>query len=51
MKSPYTVSHGWMQRAATAAFAMLIGLALVAPDADARRLGGGGSFGRQSPNV
>ena len=51
MKSPYTVTHGWMQRTATAAFALLIGLALVAQDADARRLGGGGSFGRQSPNV
>jgi predicted lipid-binding transport protein (Tim44 family) len=51
MKSPYTVTHGWMQRTSTALFALFIGLALVAQDADARRLGGGGSFGRQSPNV
>ncbi len=38
-------------RAITAAFALLMGVALVVHDADARRLGGSRSFGRQSPNV
>src|SRR5882672_8251884 len=42
---------GWFSRAATLAFAVVIGVALVAQDAEAGRLGGGKSFGRQSPNA
>jgi predicted lipid-binding transport protein (Tim44 family) len=40
-----------MPRAAAAAFALFMGLAMVTQNADAKRLGGGSSFGRQSPNV
>jgi len=38
-------------RVSIALFAGCIGLALAIPDADARRLGGGRSFGKQSGNV
>lgn len=38
-------------RAAIALFAVVIGLAMAVPDAEARRLGGGRSFGKQSGNV
>ena len=44
-------SQGWVARAAAGAFAIVIGLAMVIQDADAARMGGGRSFGRQSPNV
>jgi predicted lipid-binding transport protein (Tim44 family) len=40
-----------MARAVVGAFAMIVGLAMAVPDADAARMGGGRSFGRQSPNV
>lgn len=39
----------WSSRVALAAVCALIGAALTIPDADARRLGGGKGFGRQSP--
>jgi predicted lipid-binding transport protein (Tim44 family) len=51
MKSFNISSRGWMARAAAGAFAILIGLGIVVQDADAARMGGGRSFGRQSPNV
>lgn len=51
MKSFNIDSQGWMARAAAGAFAVIIGLAMVIQDADAARMGGGRSFGRQSPNV
>ncbi len=51
MRLTYTLSAEWIARASMVAFAMLIGLGWVAQDASARRLDGGGSFGRQSPNV
>ena len=38
-------------RLATLLFAIVIGAAIVSQDAEARRLGGGKSFGRQSPNA
>jgi predicted lipid-binding transport protein (Tim44 family) len=41
-------SSGWFSRVATVAMAVFIGFALVASDVEARRLGGGKSFGRQS---
>ena len=41
----------WFSRAAMLAFAVMIGMALVVQDAEAGRLGGGKSFGRQSPNA
>jgi predicted lipid-binding transport protein (Tim44 family) len=40
-----------MAHAAAGACAVIIGLAIAVPDADAARMGGGRSFGRQSPNV
>ena len=40
-----------MSRAAALAVAIVVGLALATLDAEAKRLGGGKSFGRQSPNV
>ena len=40
-----------MGRAAVGAWLVVIGLAMLVPDADAARMGGGRSFGRQSPNV
>jgi predicted lipid-binding transport protein (Tim44 family) len=43
--------HRWFSRLATLVFAVMIGVALVAQDAEAGRLGGGKSFGRQSPNA
>jgi predicted lipid-binding transport protein (Tim44 family) len=51
MKSFDTGSRSWMARAVACAFAVLIGLAMAAQDAEAARMGGGRSFGRQSPNV
>jgi len=38
-------------RLATFLFALVVGAAIVSQDAEARRLGGGKSFGRQSPNA
>ena len=51
MKSFNISSQRWMARAAAGALAVVIGLAMVIQDADAARMGGGRSFGRQSPNV
>jgi len=51
MKSFDTSWRSWTARAVASAFAVLIGLAMAVPDADAARMGGGRSFGRQSPNV
>jgi predicted lipid-binding transport protein (Tim44 family) len=51
MKSFNIASPGWIARGAAAAFAAVVGLAMVMHDADAARMGGGRSFGRQSPNV
>jgi predicted lipid-binding transport protein (Tim44 family) len=51
MKSFNISSQGWMARAAAGAFAVMIGLAMVIQDAEAGRMGGGRSFGRQSPNA
>jgi predicted lipid-binding transport protein (Tim44 family) len=51
MKSFNTSWRSWTARAVASAFAVLIGLAMAVPDADAARMGGGRSFGRQSPNV
>jgi predicted lipid-binding transport protein (Tim44 family) len=41
----------WTSRLAIAAVVVGVGLAMAVPDADARRFGGGKSFGRQSQNV
>jgi predicted lipid-binding transport protein (Tim44 family) len=51
MKSFNFGSKGWIARTAAGVFAVVIGLAMVIQDADAARMGGGRSFGRQSPNV
>jgi predicted lipid-binding transport protein (Tim44 family) len=51
MKSFNFGSQGWIARAAAGVFAVVIGIAMVIQDADAARMGGGRSFGRQSPNV
>src|SRR4029077_10701131 len=51
MKSSNISSQGWIARAAAGVVAVIIGLAMVVQDADAARMGGGRSFGRQSPNV
>jgi len=51
MKSLNISSQGWIARAAAGVVAVIIGLAMVVQDADAARMGGGRSFGRQSPNV
>jgi predicted lipid-binding transport protein (Tim44 family) len=48
MKNPL---RNWLSRFALVALAFTASLAMVVQDADARRLGGGGSFGRQSSNV
>jgi len=40
-----------MARAALGAWVVVIGFAMLVPDADAARMGGGRSFGRQSGNV
>jgi len=46
------VSKRWSGRTLLmAVFAAVIGVVLAVQDADARRLGGGRSFGRQSPNA
>ena len=45
------VSNGLTGRVAMAVIAVFIGLTLAIQDADARRFGGGRSFGRQSPNA
>ena len=44
-------SKRWTSRWLVALVTVLIGVALAVQDADARRLGGGRSFGRQSPNA
>ena len=51
MKRSRSLVGAWMSRAAAVAVAVMVSLALVAQEAEARRLGGGTSFGRQSPNV
>lgn len=45
------LSRASIARTAALVVALLIGVAAVVDDADARRLGGGRSMGRQSPNV
>src|SRR4051794_38579547 len=45
------VSNRLTGRVLMAVIAVFIGLTLAIQDADARRLGGGRSFGRQSPNA
>jgi predicted lipid-binding transport protein (Tim44 family) len=47
MKSFNIGSRFWM----AGAFAVLVGLGMVVQDVEAARMGGGRSFGRQSPNV
>ncbi len=44
-------SRVWIARAAAGAFAVLVALGMVVQDVEAARMGGGRSFGRQSPNV
>jgi predicted lipid-binding transport protein (Tim44 family) len=51
MKSFNIRSQGWMARAVAGVFAAVIGLAMVIQDAEAARMGGGRSFGRQSQSV
>jgi len=51
MKTSQRVLGTWTSRLAIVAVAVGVGLAMVAQDADARRLGGSKSFGRQSQNV
>jgi predicted lipid-binding transport protein (Tim44 family) len=45
------VSRRWTSRVLVAVVAAFVGIALAVQDADARRFGGGKSFGRQSPNA
>ena len=49
--SASTMLRRWAGRAVTFALAGAVCLAMLVPDADARRLGGGKSFGRQSSTV
>ncbi len=51
MTSCKSSSKRWMVRAALGAWVVVIGIATLVPDADAARMGGGRSFGRQSGNV
>jgi predicted lipid-binding transport protein (Tim44 family) len=51
MKSIDIKPRRWLARAAAGAFVVMMALAMVVQDADAARMGGGRSFGRQSPNV
>ena len=51
MTSCKSSSKRWMVRAALGAWVVFIGIAALIPDADAARMGGGRSFGRQSGNV
>lgn len=51
MTSCKSSSKRWMGRAALGAWMIVIGFAMLVPDADAARMGGGRSFGRQSGNV
>jgi predicted lipid-binding transport protein (Tim44 family) len=51
METTRSASKRWTGRALMTVVAALIGIALTAQDADARRFGGGSSFGRQSPNA
>src|SRR5436305_10783623 len=44
-------AKSWTGRLLVTVVTVLIGIALAVQDADARRLGGGRSFGRQSPNA
>lgn len=44
-------SKPWHGRVLIAVFAAVMGVLLAVQDADARRMGGGRSFGRQSPNA
>jgi len=45
------VSRRWTSRVLVAVVAAFVGIAFAVQDADARRFGGGKSFGRQSPNA
>ena len=45
------VMRSWGSRIAVAGFAAFVGFAMVAEEVEARRMGGGKSFGRQSQNV
>jgi len=51
MKTFNISQRGWMARVTMAAFAAILGFGVNVQDADAARMGGGKSFGRQSPNV
>src|SRR5262249_7592427 len=51
MTSCKSSSKRWMARAALGAWVAVIGFAMLVPDADAARMGGGRGFGRQSPNA
>lgn len=51
MHSQRSRSRSFRFRAALVALVALLGAAVIAPDADARRLGGGKGFGRQSPTA
>jgi predicted lipid-binding transport protein (Tim44 family) len=51
MLDPRPRSRGLLAGAVVAALTALLGAALTAPDADARRLGGAKSFGRQAPEA
>lgn len=46
-----TLLRNWLSRFLVLTVALMSTLALLATDADAKRFGGGKSFGRQSPNV
>jgi predicted lipid-binding transport protein (Tim44 family) len=46
-----SASKRWTGRLLATVVTVLIGIALAVPEADARRFGGGRSFGRQSPNA
>src|SRR5262249_38144691 len=51
MTSCKSSSKHWISRAALGAWLVVIAFATLVPDADAARMGGGRSFGRQSGNV
>jgi predicted lipid-binding transport protein (Tim44 family) len=51
MLTSRTRSKPFTWRAAFVALTALLGLAMIVPDADARRLGGGRAFGRQAPTA
>jgi predicted lipid-binding transport protein (Tim44 family) len=51
MKSIDIKPRRWLARAGAGAFVVMMALAMVVQNADVARMGGGRSFGRQSPNV